>query len=120
MSRVCVGLRIDGDSAHAKTLAGADHASRDFAAIGNQNRFQHQGRFIAYMTCARTGWAGGSDGGSKSREGSRSKPSRCMTACDLRLVRPVKVKISLRSATLANAHGSTARMAVVTRPFPWA
>src|SRR6185312_15006325 len=106
--------------AHAETLASADHASRDFAPIGDQNRLQHQGRFIAYMTCARSGWSDGNEGWSKSREGSRSKPSRCITACDLRLVRPVKVIISLRSAMLANAHGSTARMALVTRPFPCA
>jgi hypothetical protein len=39
---VAVGRGIDGDGADAEALAGADDADRDFAAVGDQDGFEHE------------------------------------------------------------------------------
>jgi hypothetical protein len=42
MQRVRVGLRIDRDGAQAQSFGGAGDAASDFAAIGDQDGFEHE------------------------------------------------------------------------------
>ena len=45
MHRVGVGGRVHRDRLDAEFLAGAQHAQRDLAAIGDQDLGEHRGRF---------------------------------------------------------------------------
>ena len=42
VERIDVGLGIDRERANPEFLAGADDAQRDFAAIGDQDFFEHR------------------------------------------------------------------------------
>ena len=42
MQRIAVRVGVDGDGAHAKLLAGANHAHGDLAAIGDQDALKHR------------------------------------------------------------------------------
>ncbi len=42
MQRIRVGLRIDRDGAQPQPLGGAGDAAGDFAAIGDQDGFEHE------------------------------------------------------------------------------
>ena len=41
VQRVLVGLGVDGDGLDAQLAAGADHAQRDLAAVGDQDLLEH-------------------------------------------------------------------------------
>ena len=42
VQRICVGVRIDRDRADPEPLSGADHAARNFSAIGNEDGSDHE------------------------------------------------------------------------------
>lgn len=76
---------------------------------------RHRSKVSAWTACRCAGWPGGRSGRAKSRDGSRSMPSRRITATERRFAGPVKATIAARPS-VAEPKRSQPRAASVGAP----